>query len=78
VPAPLNVFLYLTGVGGKSFVEGIKEKPGIRAKGRKVGESGALYHLREAQVPYNSDFTPENSNLRAKKTPIFGAIIHKY
>ena len=26
-------------VGSKSFVEGIKEKLGIRAKGRKVGES---------------------------------------
>jgi len=55
-------------VGSKSFVEGIKEKLGIRAKGRKVGESGGLYHLREAQVPYNSDFTPENSELRAKNT----------
>jgi len=55
-------------VGSKSFVEGIKEKLGIRAKGRKVVESGGLYHLREAQVPYNSDFTPENSDLRAKNT----------
>jgi hypothetical protein len=55
-------------VGSKSFVEGIKEKLGIRAKGRKVGESGGSYHLREEQVPYNSDFTPENSDLRAKNT----------
>jgi len=58
-------------VGSKSFVEGIKEKLGIRAKGRKVGGSGGLYHLREvreAQVPYNSDFTPENSDLRTKNT----------
>ena len=64
-------------VGSKNFVEGIKEKLGIRAKGRKVGELGGSYHLREAQVPYNSDFSPKNSYLRAK-TPIFGAIIHKY
>ncbi len=55
-------------VGSKSFVEGIKEKLGIRANGRKVGGSGGLYHLREAQVPYNSDFTPENRELRAKNT----------
>ena len=55
-------------VGSKSFVENIKEKLGIRAKGRKVGESEGLYHLREAQVSYNSDFTPENSELRAKNT----------
>ncbi|MCD6185715.1 MAG: transposase, partial [Deltaproteobacteria bacterium] len=55
-------------VGSKSFVESIKEKLGIRAKGRKVGESGELYHLREAQVSYNSDFTPENSELKTKNT----------
>jgi hypothetical protein len=36
VPAPLNAFLYLFGVGSKSFVENFKEKLGIRAKGRKV------------------------------------------
>ncbi len=48
--------------GRKSFVEGIKEKLGIRTKGRKVGEAGGSYHLREAQVPYNSDFPPENSD----------------
>jgi REP-associated tyrosine transposase len=55
-------------VGSKSFVEGIKEKLGIRAKGRKVEESGGLYHLREAQLPYDSDFTSGNSDLRAKNT----------
>jgi len=49
-------------------VEGIKEKLGIRTKGRKDGESRGLYHLHEAQVPYNSDVTPENSDLRAKNT----------
>ena len=30
--------------------------------------SEGMYHLREAQVLYNSDFTPENSDLRAKDT----------
>jgi len=34
-------------VGSKSFAEGIKEKLGIRAKGRKVGESGA-----DSKTPY--------------------------
>jgi len=58
-------------VGSKSFVEVIKEKLGIRAKGRKVGRSGELYHLREAQVPYDSDFTPENSDLKAINTYIW-------
>ena len=68
VPAPLNAFLYLTGVGSKSFVNNIKEKLGIRAKGRKVEGSRDLYHLREAQAAYNSNFTPENSVLSAKNT----------
>jgi putative transposase len=53
-------------VGSKSFIEDIKAKLGIRAKGRQVGESGGSYHLRETQIPYNSDFAPENSDLRAE------------
>jgi putative transposase len=55
-------------VGSKNFVEGIKEKLGIRAKGRKIEGSRDLYYLREAQAAYNSNFTPENSVLRAKNT----------
>jgi len=47
-------------VGSKSFVEVIKEKLGIRAKGRKVEGTEGLYHLREPQAAYNSNFTPEN------------------
>jgi len=58
-------------VGSKAFVEGIKEKLGIRAKGRKFGESGDAYYLREAQVPYNNDFTPEKGVLRAKNAYIW-------
>jgi len=58
-------------VGSKDFVENIKEKLGIRAKGRKVEASSDLYHLRESQVAYNSNFTPENSDLRAKNTYIW-------
>jgi REP element-mobilizing transposase RayT len=55
-------------VGSEDFVQGIKEKLGIRAKGRKVGESRDAYHLREAQVTYNSNFTPEKGGLRAENT----------
>ena len=53
-------------VGSKKFVESIKEKLSIRAKGRKVAGSKDLYHLREAQAAYNSDFAPENGVLSAK------------
>ena len=39
-------------VGGEAFARGIKERLGIRAKGRKVvrGESG--FELREISAPY--------------------------
>jgi len=58
-------------VGSKSFVENEKAKLVIRAKSRQVRESRGSYHLREAQVPYNSDFIPENSRLRAENTYIW-------
>ena len=35
---------------------------------RKAREPKGSHHLRKAQVPYNSDFTPENSGLSAKNT----------
>jgi putative transposase len=53
-------------IGSKSFVESVKAKLGIRAKSRQIRELGGSYHLREAQIPYNSDFTPENSGLRSE------------
>ena len=53
-------------VGSKSFVENVKAKLGIRAKNRQMRESGGSYHLRETQIPYNSDFTTENSSLSAE------------
>ena len=77
LPAPLNAFLYLTGVGTKNFVEGVKDKLGTRAKGRKVGESRGAYHLREAQAAYHSDFTPEKDSLKSK-TPVFGTLILQF
>jgi putative transposase len=55
-------------VGSKTFVDNIKEKLGIWVKGKKVGELGGLYYLRESQAAYNSNFTPKNSDPRAKNT----------
>jgi hypothetical protein len=34
-------------VGSKSFIEAIKEKLGILAKGRKILENGGEFQLRE-------------------------------
>jgi hypothetical protein len=53
---------------GLCILNYIKEKLGIRAKGRKVEGSRDLYHLRETQVAYNSNFNPENDVLSAKNT----------
>jgi hypothetical protein len=39
-----------------------------KGQGMVNSDREGMYHLREAQVPYNSDFTPENSDLRAKNT----------
>jgi putative transposase len=58
-------------VGGQNFIEIVKEMLGIRAKGRKVVEYGAGYHLREAQVSYMSDFTFENAGLKPQNTYVW-------
>ena len=39
-------------VGDKSLLEQIRERLGIRAKGRKIYESDDEYQLREAQTVY--------------------------
>jgi len=52
-------------VGNMSFVESIKQQLGIRAKGRTVAGSRDSYQLRDEQVAYNSNFTPEKGVLSA-------------
>lgn len=53
-----NKWTQSVAVGSKNFVESMKEKLGILAKGRKVERTRDLYHLREDQVAYNSNFGP--------------------
>jgi len=54
-------------VGSKGFVDGIKSRLGISAKGSEIGiESGGLYALREESAPYNADFSPINELLSAE------------
>ena len=48
-------------VGSKHFVETTKERLGTRAKWRKVLGANGAYELREAEVPYGSDFRVGNS-----------------
>jgi putative transposase len=43
-------------VGSRDFVENVKSKFGIRAKGRKISGMDGESSLREPQVSYSSDF----------------------
>ena len=55
-------------VGTQGYVEKTKQKLGIRAKGRKVVETGEAYQLREPQVSYPSNFGFENDDIGAENT----------
>ena len=50
-------------VGDKSFLEQIKERLGIRAKGRKIHGNEDEYQLREGQTDYGDwqDLDDENT-----------------
>ena len=54
-------------VGDKSLLEQIKERLGIRAKGRKIYESDDDYQLREGQTVYGDWLDSENENTFAWK-----------
>jgi putative transposase len=55
-------------VGSKGFIEATIKRLGIKAKGRKIAGSDKTYELREAEVPYGLNFTPENGLLRLQNT----------
>ena len=56
-------------VGSKQFVEEVQAKLGIKAAGRTARETNDGYELREPQqLPYSSDFAPQNSDLRHENT----------
>jgi putative transposase len=55
-------------IGSRTFIEGIKEKMGIAAKGRKPIESGDSFQLRESVVPYNAHLGAKNSDIGAENT----------
>ncbi len=49
-------------VGDKSFLEQIKDRLGIRAKGRKIHGSEDEYQLREGQTDYGGRQDLDNEN----------------
>ncbi len=50
LPAPLNDFSYLTGVGSKAIIAATIKRLGIRAKGRKIVGDNKSYKLRKLPV----------------------------
>jgi len=55
-------------VGGEAFVRIIKERLGIRAKGRKIEGGQSRFELREGLGPYFHVFRGENVDLSEKNT----------
>ena len=50
-------------VGSKNFIEGIKDKMGVLAKGRKILENDGGFQLREEEGVYNSFFEDKNEDI---------------
>jgi len=55
-------------LGGEAFVRGIKERLGIRAKGRKVVRVESRFELREISALYVDVFGEENVDLSGENT----------
>jgi hypothetical protein len=62
LPGLLNALPYLTGSGDKSFLDQIKDRLGIRTKGRKIHGNEDEYQLREGQTDYGGWQDLENEN----------------
>ena len=50
-------------VGSEAFVRDTKERLGIKAVGREVMGGEGSFELREMEVPYEANFTPEKADL---------------
>ena len=55
-------------VGSKSFVETIKEKMGILAKGRKMLENDGAFHLREERESYIVDYGSKKVDIEGQNS----------
>jgi putative transposase len=55
-------------VGSQSFSESIKEKLGVRAKGRKIIETDVGFQLREEMATYSANYDQENGHIGLKNT----------
>jgi len=57
-------------VGSESFTETIKEKIGIKAKGRKIikADDDEVFQLREETVSYSAIFNSKKESIELKNT----------
>ena len=53
-------------VGSQKFINGIRQRMGIAAKGRRRMDDGESSQLRECLTPYGDDLGAENSNIEAQ------------
>jgi len=58
-------------VGSKGYVDVIKERLGIKARGRKVVGENGIYEIREPDAPYKGYFGTENDVLRLENSYIW-------
>ena len=61
-------------VGSKNFIETIKEKMGILAKGRKILENDGGFQLREKIGTYNAVFDSKKEDIGAKNAYVWNVI----
>ncbi|MCF8057535.1 MAG: transposase [Desulfocapsa sp.] len=59
-------------VGSESFVEAIKQRLGLRAKGRKINEINEGFQLREDIETYITDFDGKNRDIGWQNTYLVG------
>ena len=58
-------------VGSEQFVERVKERLCIKAKGRKIVEKENVFHLREHAIPYMANFGTKNYDIGGENSYFF-------
>ena len=64
-PSRRGIWVESVAVGSQGFIDGVKEKLGYRARGRKVEKQESRWMMREEALPYRFGFGHENMVLSA-------------
>lgn len=62
-------------VGSEGFVARTKQELGIRAKGRRVVQTGSAHQLREPEISYMANFDPKNDDIGAENGYFWNSIL---